>query len=156
LKLIVGIDAGITNAIAILSINGDLLLVKSGKNLDRKTIVTEIIKYGIPVIVACDVAKPNNLVKKIASTFNARLVYPPKNLSIKKKRKLISDIDFLKINNSHERDALASAIFALKSFRKLFYKIDRYSPPEVKDIVKELILKHESPNIKEAIRSCCG
>lgn len=158
MKLIVGVDSGRTRAIAIMNLNGELLSIRSGKELDRRTIISEIIRYGTPVIVACDRARPGNLVKKIASAFDAKLVHPSKNLSVKKKRKLVSDLspdaNSFKVGNTHERDALASAVFALKLFRKLFYKIDCRSPPEVKDTVKELVLKHKSPNIKEALRVC--
>jgi len=56
-----------------------------------------------------------------------------------------------KLKNKHEMDALASALFAYKSFKGLFNKIDNeVKNEEISNKVKKLVLTEEI-NIKKAL-----
>lgn len=63
---------------------------------------------------------PPKHVEKIASSLPAILLYPYKRLRKKEKRKLVRGF---KVENKHEKDAIASAFFALKRIRPLINKI---------------------------------
>ena len=65
------------------------------------------------------------MVEKIASSFSARLIIPKKTLSVSEKIKLTKKYTQDNIfSNHHERDALASAVFAGKRIRQLMRRIN--------------------------------
>ncbi len=153
MRTIVGIDSGRSCSLAILSLDGNLLVLRSWSNLSRSKLLDVILEYGTPMIVACDVSPPTKLAKKLASTFNAKLIYPSRSLSCSRKDKLVKSFaKEVKVRNDHERDALASAIYAFRKYGRLFSKIDRLVDSPLSEEVKKLIIRREVPNIKEGIR----
>jgi len=66
MKTIVGVDSGRSCSIAILSLNGDLLVLRSWPNVSKPELLDSILEQGTPVIVACDVSPPTKLAKKLA------------------------------------------------------------------------------------------
>lgn len=123
--LIVGIDPGTTTAVAIIDLSGNLISVKSQKDWNFSDVVEFIKSHGKPVLIATDKKNPPEFVNKVKAAFNAVLYAPREDLSLDKKRELTSKYDFL---NDHERDALASAIDALKNYESKFRNIEKRLP----------------------------
>ena len=129
--LIVGIDPGMITGVAILDIDGEVLRVFSGKNIDRATIVKEVEKYGKPLIIASDVFPPPEALEKLASTLRAKLYTPQQSLSQSEKEELVKTYlenleSPIEVEDTHQRDALAAAINAWKSFRTKLEQIENY------------------------------
>jgi len=129
--LIVGIDPGIYTGIAILDLDGNVLEVFSGKNIDRHSIIRKIEEYGKPLIIASDVSPPPDTLEKLSTTFNAKLYVPSQSLSQSEKEDLVKTyLQRIKCNisvtDSHQRDALAAALHALRFFKQKFEQIDSY------------------------------
>lgn len=123
--LIVGIDPGTTTAVAIIDLGGNLISMKSQKDWNFSDVVEFIKSHGKPVLIATDKKNPPEFVNKVKAAFNAVLYAPREDLSLDKKRDLTSKYDFL---NDHERDALASAIDALKNYESKFRNIEKRLP----------------------------
>lgn len=155
--LIVGVDPGISTGLAILDIDGVPLEVISGRGLDRVDMVNHILSHGIPVVIATDVNPAPDTVKKLASMFNAILYTPPQSLSSEEKRQLveeyISKYNWLKIEDSHQRDALAAAIRAYHNVESKLRQVGSYLSKiglEVSiDNIKAAVIKGKS--IAEAV-----
>ncbi len=149
--LLIGVDPGTTVGYAIFDLDRNLIETNSSKNLSFSSLISIIIKQGIPVIFSCDVTPAPSFVQKLAVKTGAKLIKPKENLSTKEKRNLTSPFKD-KINNLHESDSLASAIFAFKEIRTLLRKIDYAlkDKPELLNQVREIVIKQELP-IKEVI-----
>lgn len=119
--LIVGVDPGMVTGIAVLNVNGEVLLLTSKRGIDRSEIIKTILGYGTPVAVSSDVNPPSRLVEKLASSLNLTLYTPSRSLQVSEKISLVqSFMDEHKINppqDPHQRDALAAAIKAFQSFK---------------------------------------
>jgi predicted RNase H-like nuclease (RuvC/YqgF family) len=157
----VGIDAGTTTAIAALDLNGNLVEIKSSKELGLERTIAIIRKIGTPVMFSCDVKVPPVIVEKISSKFNAKLVYPDHDLGVAEKRILLHDFfgkhGFeYKIENSHEHDAYVAAIYAFNQHQKLFQKIEKilYERGEENriDEIKAKIITGEFGCIEDALK----
>jgi len=100
------------------------------------------------LIISCDVNPAPKLAEDIAKKLGAVLIAPEKSLLMSKKTRLVDEFlkeqeEFIKINNKHERDAIASALFAYKQTRKLFDKIENEIDGELTDSIKERVLKEK-------------
>lgn len=123
---ILGIDPGSTAAICLLPLNGQNPFLLSGKSLTRADIIREVYERGIPVVVATDVNPVPNFVKKIASTLNAELFVPKKEIPVADKQEIAREFsDGSRIRNAHERDALTAAVYAYRSLLPKLEQIDR-------------------------------
>ena len=113
-NLIVGIDPGITTAIAVLDLKGKLIQLYSSKDFSKNEIIKFIAELGNPIIFATDVFPPPKFVEKLASSFEAELFSPVQSLSISEKNELIGNysevVEKIEPSDSHQRDALAAAI----------------------------------------------
>lgn len=149
-----GVDPGVTTGIAILDVNGNLLDVYSKRDATKPEVITRILDFGVPVIVASDVSSPPKSVEKIATKVGAVLYSPPVSPSLNEKRDLTKNYSSLK--NDHEVDALSAAIRAWKQHRVLFSKVgsilESYGKQESFTKIILRIMKEESPNIEDAIR----
>lgn len=129
--LIIGIDPGIITGVAILDVDGEVLRVFSGKNLDRTMIIREIEKYGKPLIIASDVYPPSEALEKLASTLGTKLYTPQQTLTQSEKEELVKSYlesleSQIEVEDTHQRDALAAAINAWKSFKVKLEQIENY------------------------------
>jgi len=149
--LIIGVDPGTTVGYAFFDLDGNLIEVNSEKNLSLSSLISAIIKHGIPLIIGCDVTPAPNFVQKLAVKTGAKLIQPRKNLSAKEKRSLTSSFKE-KISNIHESDSLAAGLFALKEINSLLKKIDSAlkDKKELLNQVREIAIKQPIP-IKEII-----
>ncbi len=133
--------------------DGNIILLKSERNIGEKEIIEIIKEYGKPILICCDVSDPPETIRKIASYFGARLFSPRRDLSVEEKKELTKGY---KYKNTHERDALASALYCLKNFEGLFKRIDKevYEKiyKRVRDEIKRKILLGEIANIEEGIK----
>ncbi len=121
---IVGLDPGTETGIAVISLEGDLIATISEKELGRDGISEFIIKYGTPLILATDVNPTPSTVEKIASTFNAEVYTPNKDLSSDKKDSLVKDFKDGNLT-SHSKDALAAALQAFRAEKSIINKISK-------------------------------
>ena len=152
--LIVGIDPGTTTGIAVFDLDGELLLLRSGKNLSRADISKMISENGNPTIVSSDINPIPRAVERIATSFSARVIEPGETFSRKEKHE--SAKDYMKVRgkvwrNRHERDALVSGIYAWKRVSQIVERIDsRMKKAGVTDarardrIVTEVLLQRKS------------
>lgn len=122
--LVVGIDPGITSAVAALDMEGNLVLLESRREFSRPEIIERIISEGHPVVVSSDREKMPSSVEKIASSLGAERFEPEEDLPTERKEKLGTG------DNSHEKDAHASALHAYKALSKQFRKINKRSREE--------------------------
>jgi predicted RNase H-like nuclease (RuvC/YqgF family) len=116
--LIIGIDPGNTSAVAALNLEGETVFLLSQKEFSHHEIIKEIVENGYPVVIAADRAEMPSTVEKIASSVGARKFTPENNLSRRRKNELG------KGDNSHEKDAHASALHAYKRLSKQIRKIN--------------------------------
>ncbi len=150
--LIAGIDPGTTIGYALLDLDGRIVQVKSSKNMNMSSLILDIIREGKVVVIGTDKSKTPKFVEKIASKIGARVVRPEEDLKVEEKRELTRTYEF---SNEHEKDALASALYAFKRVRKLLIKADVYLRKHGKEYIgeelKEIILKDNRVNIHEAV-----
>lgn len=133
--LIIGIDPGNTSAVAALNLDGELEFLVSRKEFSHDEIIREIVDSGYPVVIATDRAEIPSTVNKIASSVGAMKFTPENNLSRQRKNELG------KGENSHEKDAHASALHAYKRLNKQIRKINKRSKNREKlEVAKEHLL----------------
>ncbi|BCU68676.1 hypothetical protein HS7_21130 [Sulfolobales archaeon HS-7] len=127
--LIVGIDPGIHVGVAVLDIYGRPLLLATKKSIDVDYVISEITGLGKPYIIASDVNPVPDAVKKIASRVGAKVSYPSKSPSIEEKQKISDEYAQqynIKIETSHERDALSAAVKSFKEIESKIRQIEGY------------------------------
>ncbi|MAG91485.1 hypothetical protein CMO83_02315 [Candidatus Woesearchaeota archaeon] len=138
--LIVGIDPGTTTGYAVLDIQGNLIHLNSSKQLELKSLISQTMKLGKAILVGTDKSKIPNLVEMFSTKLGARVVNPEEDLKVLEKRKIINGFG---VNDNHQGDALASALFAYKAIKPLLDRIDFF--------VKENKKYHIEKKIKEYV-----
>ncbi|MCX6820572.1 MAG: DUF460 domain-containing protein [Candidatus Aenigmarchaeota archaeon] len=167
-SLIVGIDPGISTGVAILDLHGRLLHVSSRRDENKTKLAREILDHGAPLLVAMDVHPAPHTVQKIASSLGAMMWVPARSMLVSEKNKLIKAFkkeykeaspggrDELKLEDKHERDALAAALRAFKSQRTSFLKIEdslrKQNAEGLLDYVVPLLMSGRSENVTNAVR----
>jgi len=124
-SVIVGLDAGLNSALAILSLSGDLLFLETFRGYNRGEIIRKIIKFGRPILISTDKRETPKAAKEIASSFGCRILRPRRDLSREEKEEVTRDYKDL-IKDSHQLDALSSAIFAYRKVKKKIEAVERY------------------------------
>ena len=128
--LIAGVDSGTNFALSLINLEGELIYLNSGKNLEKE--VLEIcLKNGKVIAVATD-KKESKKAKKIAASLSAELILPKRDLPKYKKIRLIEDFlkekklfsGAIKKLNSHEKSSLAAALFAYKTYKQKLKKFE--------------------------------
>jgi predicted RNase H-like nuclease (RuvC/YqgF family) len=149
--LIVGIDVGTTSGIAVFDLKRNLLYSGSKRGFSTSEIINKILNFGKPLIIATDKKKAPSKINKIAASFNCKVFSPDHDLSVEEKESIVK----ISIKNSHEKDALAAALFAYRRHGAKFTSIDRtlaiMNLEKFSDRVKEMIINKEAKNISEAI-----
>ena len=152
--LIVGYDPGTTAAIAIIDTKGELLFLKSKRGLKTGEIIDEITKRGKATIIAGDRSPLSKKIEKLASSLGCKTYHPYESLSVNEKIDLTRNLNE-KLNDEHERDALASACRAYKYNKKLFEKIEdslsSLGLNKFYDRVVELLIFGKVDNMNDAI-----
>ncbi|MDD1706500.1 MAG: DUF460 domain-containing protein [Methanoregulaceae archaeon] len=124
--LIVGIDPGTTTAIAALDLDGNLLYLASSRQMAMSDVIEAIYRVGKPLIIASDVHEMPFSVEKIRRAFNGIAYSPRQDMSVETKHELTAPFQY---QNDHERDALAAAMDAFRSYRNKFQNLLRRVPP---------------------------
>lgn len=119
--LIVGIDPGNTSAVAAINFEGEVELLESRREFPHEEIILSLVETGKPVVVACDTGKMPSTVEKIASSLGAHRFEPEEDLEARRKKELGRG------KNSHEIDALASAVYAYNNLERKINKIEAES-----------------------------
>lgn len=122
---IVGIDPGTTVGIAILSLEGELLYLKSSRGMAPDEVVKLIAEYGKPAVIASDVTPMPGSVEKIRRSFNAVPASPGIEVSAEEKIALGKTFGY---SNDHERDALTAALLTYRSYKNIFSRIEKKAP----------------------------
>ncbi|MDP2750918.1 MAG: DUF460 domain-containing protein [Nanoarchaeota archaeon] len=143
-RLVVGIDPGTTTGYAVFDLDGNVIAIDSSKELNLGLLISKIISYGKPLLVGTDKKNVPEFVHKFAAKTGAKLVFPKEDLlSADKIRETKPFID--KFSNSHEIDAIASALVCFSYYKDLFAKIDffveKYKKEQIKDDIKEIVIK---------------
>ncbi|MFH1210477.1 MAG: DUF460 domain-containing protein [archaeon] len=150
--LIAGIDPGTTLGYALLDLNGKIVKTRSSKQLEMSSLILEMIKEGRVVIIGTDKGKTPKFIEKLSSKIGARVIKPQEDMSVEEKRETTKEYDF---KDEHEKDALASALYAFKRIRGLLNKIDNYLKEKGKEgisnEVKQIMLSGRGLRIYEAV-----
>lgn len=122
---IVGIDPGIVTGVAVISLDGEVLSLFSGRGLDRARIIESLTSIGHPVLVCSDVIPPPDTVRKIAAALDSKVFYPETPLSTVDKRELAQHFleeaeTAVRAEDTHQRDALAAVVKAYLSLKNKF------------------------------------
>ena len=144
---IVGIDPGTTVGIAILSLDGDLLYLKSFRGIAPDEVVKLIAEYGKPAVIASDVTPMPVSVEKIRRSFNAVPASPGIEVSAEEKIALGKAFGY---SNDHERDALTAALLTYKSYKNIFTRIEKKAQVDADlELLKFYVIRGDS--IEDAI-----
>ncbi len=126
--LIVGFDPGINTGLAILDLDGNVLLTATLQNADRGDIVSLIRKFGVPIVIAVDTNPPPHSAKKLAGVLKAQLYVPRSSLPVSEKERIEAMMKEkgVQIKDSHQRDAIAAAYKAWTEIHEKLKKVDAY------------------------------
>ena len=137
-KIIVGLDPGTTTAYAIMGINGNILALKSSKQLNLDVVIKETTEKGLPLIVGTDKRKFPRMVCKYAAKTGAVKISPEYDLPEFEKNLLTRG---LKAKNGHQKDALAAATIAYKHYYSLIKRVYKYLSKKEKVWMVEEVLQ---------------
>ena len=157
MKTVVGIDPGITTAIAVFDLQGNLIEVFSKKGMNKAEVVRKILERGSPVVITCDKKRVPGMIEEIAHALNIMVFSPEEDLKVREKVELSRDY---RVGNAHERDAVASCAYFFKKYRRKFNEIDktleRMGLKAHAERVKEMILLGRARNLSDAIEKITG
>jgi len=145
-RLIVGVDPGVTVGLAVLSLDGQPILVESRRDWSLQELLKRISEIGEPTLISSDVSPASEILKNLSHKLNAVLFVPLISLGADEKRQVArsyADLHGLKLRNAHEVDALAAAVKAYRHYEKKFKQVEarvrkmavKVSADEVKDLV---------------------
>jgi len=163
--IIVGYDPGLTTAFAALDLKGALIIARGQREWASSAVAQAIREAGQPLIIAVDKRQASDSAEKFAARFGCRLWAPDNDLGVAEKGEAVKRLiaEELKRRGErtepsysvHEKDAIAAAIFAYKSFAGQFSKIDdtlaQVGMAAFGDDVKRLVLSGEAKNVNEAL-----
>jgi len=124
--LIVGIDPGTTTAVAALDLDGNILSLASSRQMTMSDVIEGIYRVGKPLVIASDVHEMPFSVEKIRRAFSGIAFSPRQDMSVETKQELTAPFQY---QNDHERDALAAAMEAFRSYKNKFQNLLRRVPP---------------------------
>jgi uncharacterized protein len=149
--LIVGMDPGTTAAYALLDLDGNLIETYAERGLSSSEMIRHITDRGLPVIVGTDKKDAPGAVSRIATRFGARLIIPNHDLLIDEKSAMTSGI---RLGTDHERDALASALYAHAQVKQMLSKTDRFieenGKAHIAEKLKRLMLLETGLSLRSA------
>jgi len=154
--IIVGYDPGTTAALAIIDTKGEILFLKSKRSFKKGEMIDTITDMGKPLLVAGDRRPIPKSVEKMARTLGCRPFYPRKSLSISEKKWIVRGFKD-EIEDNHEKDALASALYAFKHYSRLFKRtrdaLESQGLSKLYDKVLKTVVTGNVENIAEAINT---
>jgi predicted RNase H-like nuclease (RuvC/YqgF family) len=118
--LIVGVDPGMVTGLAVMDLNGRVLDASSGRGITRGQITRDLSNLGRALIFSTDVNPPPALIEKLTATHSALLFSPERSLKTSEKKEIVDGIaseQGVRVEDSHQRDALAAAAKAFSFYR---------------------------------------
>jgi len=154
--LIAGVDPGMVCGLAVMDLNGRILHVSSGRGITRGQMTRLLATLGRALIFATDVKPPPSLLVKLSASHNAILFSPEQSLKTSEKTDLVEKIvgnQRIRVQDSHQRDALAAAAKAYSFYRNKLEQAVSHARAEDRPVqieeVKANVLRGMS--IKDAI-----
>ena len=149
-QLIIGLDPGTTTGIAAIDLDGKLVLIESRKNMSKQDVMLFISSIGRPLILACDINPTPKSLEKVAASLPTRIISPKRNLSKKGKNEIVKEyaekLNTKRVwNNTHEKDALASALFAWGKLKPLIDRVKKRL--KTSEIFEEEIRRYVMQNV---------
>ncbi|WP_455449095.1 DUF460 domain-containing protein [Natrinema thermotolerans] len=126
--VVVGIDPGTTTAVAIVSLEGEVLDVWSSRTSDTADVIEWIVERGRPIIVAADVTPIPETVEKFRRSFDAAGWTPDSDLPVDEKQHRTREQPY---DDDHQRDAMAAALYAIDAHADQFERIADKLPPGI-------------------------
>ncbi|QGN08036.1 DUF460 domain-containing protein [Halorhabdus sp. CBA1104] len=141
--VVVGVDPGTTTAVAVLSLDGEVLDVYSTRTDDTAAVIEWVIERGRPLLVAADVTPMPETVEKLRRSFDAAGWTPDSDLAVDEKLHRTREQAY---DNDHERDALAAALEAYDDHETQFERVAAKVPPreEVGPVLARVVANDES------------
>ena len=133
-----GIDPGTTAAVACLDLRGDIVKVKSAKQMGLSHVIEFIRSCGTPAVVASDVDRIPALNAKVCAKFGVRAMHPERPLSVFEKNRMTEGMH---VSDSHQRDCLAAAIWCYNCLSNKLRKIQALG---LSDKVAHLVIQGSS------------
>lgn len=154
--LIVGVDPGVKTGLCAIDLNCNMIDFHSAKKLGLNDIINWTLKRGRVIIFACDVKKPSSILIELCRKMDAKLISPNKDIKSDEKQNIVDEFfNDLNFEDSHQKDACASAIYAFKKYESLFKRIDKklssIDKKYLSDEVKQKIVLGKCKNINDAI-----
>jgi len=162
--IIVGYDPGMTTAFAAIDLKGNLITAHGQREWASSAVAQAIREAGQPLIIAVDKRQASDSAEKFAARFGCKLWSPERDLGVDEKSEAVKALikELAKNPNEaepgfsvHEKDALAAAIFAYKSFAGQFSKIDdtlaQAGMAAYGDDVKRMVVAGGAKNLSEAL-----
>lgn len=150
-KTIVGFDPGTTAGLAILNLNGELLLLKSLRHWSRSSIIIEMLSVGNPVLVATDRAEAPRAVRELAQSLNLAVFETGREEMLEDKSSVIDEYASktgVRMGDEHQASALYAALKAYNSFKNDFKNIELNVERRMSDFKEALIDEVKSDLIK--------
>jgi uncharacterized protein len=122
-----GYDPGLNSAAALVGLDGTVLGVKSWREGTRSEVFDWIQAYGKPVFVVSDKKPMAKAVKKMAANYNTKAI--GFDLKVEEKTGLTRGTP---LENNHERDALAAAIYCYRQYKNKIEQLKRKGENEEK------------------------
>jgi len=158
-----------TTAFAALDLRGNLITARSQREWAGSAVAHAVRETGQPLLIAVDKRQASDSAEKLAARFGCKVWTPERDLGVDEKGEAVKDLlkETAKRQESspeqmpgfsvHEKDALAAAIFAYKSFASQFSKIDdtlgQAGMSAHGDEVKRMVVFGEAKNINEALEN---
>ena len=139
--IIAGIDPGTTLGYALIDLDGNLIKKSSSKQLDLNSIISKITSYGKVIAVGTDKKNIPYFIEKFSAKTGAKTISPKEDLKVIDKKRTTEKY---KTKDEHEKDALASALFAFSELKPLLKKINVFTRNHKKekysDKIKEIVI----------------
>ena len=150
-KTIVGFDPGTTAGLAVLNLNGELLLLKSLRHWSRSSIILEALNIGDPVLIATDRAEAPRAVRELAQSLNLNVFETGREETLEDKVSVITEYASKRgvtIGDEHQASALYAALKAYNSFKNDFKDIELNVERRISHFKEALIDEVKSDLIK--------
>lgn len=155
-KLIVGVDPGTTLGLAALDMNGELLLLTSGKNLSKNKVLNVLFGIGVPALVASDRVVAPHFASELAASLGVTVYLPSQEATAQEKNHFVDEasnrFETFAVDE-HQTAALYAALKAYAHFRNLFQEVEeavqgelRKRLPQIMNEVKALTIKDVPPS----------
>ncbi|MBO3839857.1 MAG: DUF460 domain-containing protein [Thermoproteota archaeon] len=150
-KTIVGFDPGTTAGLAVMNLNGEVILLKSLRHWSKRNIMMEMLSTGTPVLIATDRSEAPRAVRELAQSLSLPVFQLEKEEPLEGKSRMVEEFASkkgLKIEDDHQASALYAALKAFNSFKNEFMNIEASVEKKIEEFKNMLIEEVKSDLIK--------